>query len=296
MKVKNVLAYFKQRFPPVNMVLFAILFINVYSIASYFSSQPINFSVKIGLGIIAFISFFFRLRVFDEVKDYKIDQINHPDRVLQSGRVTLNQLFLLSAILTVSELVWSYWCGPLTLICWLVAVGYSLLMRYEFFIGSFLSKRLLLYACTHMVIMPFVMVWVWSAFNPDLHHPALYLLAGISLLCGFSFELARKIHAPAAERETVDSYSKSLGYVTSIICVLLVLLIGVVVQCRILYTIESNLWTYITICLLYLAIGFLFIKVVKRPDEKKLRLAELLVSLFMVISYISVIIEIHLKS
>lgn len=278
------------------MVLFAILFINVYSIASYFSSQPINFSVKIGLGIIAFISFFFRLRVFDEVKDYKIDQINHPDRVLQSGRVTLNQLFLLSAILTVSELVWSYWSGPLTLICWLVAVGYSLLMRYEFFIGSFLSKRLLLYACTHMVIMPFVMVWVWSVFNPDLHHPALYLLAGISLLCGFSFELARKIHAPAAERETVDSYSKSLGYVTSIICVLLVLLIGVVVQCRILYTIESNLWTYITICLLYLAIGFLFIKVVKRPDEKKLRLAELLVSLFMVISYISVIIEIHLKS
>ena len=278
------------------MVLFAILFINVYALASYFSTRPINFNSKNCLGIIAFISFFFRLRVFDEVKDYKIDQINHPDRVLQSGRVSLNQLFLISAVLSLSELVWSFWSGPLTVICWLIALGYSLLMRYEFFAGRFLSKRLFLYACTHLLIMPFVMVWIWSAFDHELHHPALYLLAGISLLCGFSFELARKIHAPAAERETVDSYSKSMGYINSIFCVLLVLLAGVFVQCRILYSIEAHLLTYIAISLLYLAIVFLYIKVVKRPDEKKIRFAELLVSLFMVISYISVIIEIHLRS
>ncbi|PIH04236.1 hypothetical protein CS542_01315 [Pedobacter sp. IW39] len=97
-----------------------------------------------------------------------------------------------------------------------------------------ISRRLLLYACTHMVIMPFVMVWIWSAFNPDLHHPALYLLAGISLLCGFSFELP--VNPCSAARRNRRLLFQISGLVTSIVCVLLVLLIGVIVQCRILYT------------------------------------------------------------
>lgn len=294
--IKNISAYFKERFPPVNMLLFAIVFFTACSAGSYFASRPMQSAFKDWLGAIAVISFFFRLRVFDEVKDLQIDNLNHPGRVLQSGRVTLKQLFFLSAVLSVAELIWSYWSGPLTVTCWLIALGYSILMRYEFFIGEFLKPRLFLYACTHMLIMPLIMLWVWSAYNSNLFHPSLYLLGALSLSGGFSFEIARKIHAPEAERPTVDSYSKSIGYRTSIVAVLLFLLAGIAVQCYLLYAIQSHLWAYVFIGALYILTCVIYASVSKQPQEKKIRLAELFVSLFMLISYVSVIIEIQLKS
>ncbi|QNK62733.1 UbiA family prenyltransferase [Pedobacter sp. PAMC26386] len=296
MNIKSIGAYFKERFPPVNMLLFAILFFTAYSVASYFSVQHINPGYKNWVGVIAVISFFFRLRVFDEVKDLQLDNINHPGRVLQSGRISLKQLFLLSAVVSIAEPIWSYWCGPTTLICWVVALSYSILMRYEFFISSFLKPRLFLYACTHMLIMPLIMLWVWSAYNHDLFHPSLYLLGALSLFGGFCFEIARKIHSPDAERPMVDSYSKSIGYYTSIACVLLFLLAGIAVQCYLLYSIQSRLWAYLIIGLLYLFTCIIYAIVAKQPQEKKIRVAELFVSLFMLISYVSVIIEIQLKS
>jgi 4-hydroxybenzoate polyprenyltransferase len=36
--------------------------------------------------------------VFDEHKDYEVDLRNHPDRVLQSGRVTLGHLKVVGAV------------------------------------------------------------------------------------------------------------------------------------------------------------------------------------------------------
>lgn len=291
MNAINVIAYFKERFPPVHIMLFAIVFFTAYSVASYFAISPSPVSIRELLGVIAAISFFFRLRVFDEVKDLQIDNLNHPGRVLQSGRITLKQLFIISAVLSVFELLWSYWNGPATIICWLVALAYSVLMRYEFFVSSFLKPRLFLYACTHMLVMPLIMLWVWSAYNPDLLHPSLFFLGGLSLFGGFCFELARKIHAPDAERATVDSYSQSIGYKTSIICVLLFLLGGVFVQYYLLHSIQAALWAYLIICLLYLLTCILYAKMVKHPVEKNLRLAELFVSLFMLVSYLSIIIE-----
>lgn len=294
MNIRNIAAYFKERFPPVNMLLFAILFLTVYSVASYFSMYKGKVTAEIIIGMIAVISFFFRLRVFDEIKDFKMDMINHPHRLLQSGRISLRQLMMISAVFTVSEIVWSFWNGPVTMVCWLIAVAYSLLMRYEFFIGEFLKKRLLLYAVTHMLIMPLIILWIWSAFyNDSLHHPALYLLAALSLLGGFCFEIARKIHTPGAEKSTVDSYSKSLGFIPSILCVLLFLLAGTLVQCYLLYIIKTRLWAYILTGLLYTATCYLYVTSGKQPTEKKLRLAELFVSLFMLLSYVSIILEIH---
>lgn len=294
MNIRNIIAYFKERFPPVNMLLFAILFLTVYSVASYFSTYTATETAKILVGIIAVISFFFRLRVFDEIKDFKIDAVNHPHRVLQSGRVSLRQLIMISVILAIFEILWSCWNGPITLVCWLIAVAYSFMMRYEFFISAFLKKRLFLYACTHMLIMPLIILWIWAGFYKNgLHHPALYLLAALSLLGGFCFEIARKIHAPAAEKLTVDSYSKSLGFIASIACVLLFLLAGVLVQAWLLYIIQSRLWAYVLIVLLYIGTCIVYVTSIRQPPEKKLRLAELFVSLFMLLSYVSIIIEIH---
>lgn len=298
MKTRSLISYFKERFPVINMALFAILFFMVGAMAGYFNEMVTKASVAWhALGIIAVISFFFRLRVFDEIKDFKIDSINFPHRVLQSGQVQLPQLITISIVGTLVEIVWCLWTGNTALIVWSLAMGYSLLMRYEFFISAFLKRYLLLYAVSHMLIMPLIILWVYVSFSDHFENLyAYYLLAGLSLLSGFSFEIARKIHAPIAEKSSVDSYSKSIGYVPSILLLLLILAIGVGLQLFILSEIHARIWAYLITGLIYLVALLYYVKNIKSAEEKNLRMAEKIVSLFMLASYVSIIIEIHSKN
>ncbi|WP_187261156.1 UbiA family prenyltransferase [Pontibacter beigongshangensis] len=292
----NLWAYFKERFPVINMALFAILFLTVHAVATYFSAaaEPPVFGWKEVLGMVATISFFFRLRVFDEIKDYDLDAINHPQRVLQSGRVTIRQLVVLALAGVALELIWAWLMGVPTFVCWALAIGYSLLMRYEFFVSDYLKKRLVLYAITHMLIMPLVILWIWSAYVPDYGlSTTFFMLAMLSLLGGFSFEIARKIHAQEAERELVDSYSKSMGFGLAIITVLVILLLGVAVQSYLLWLLQARLWPFVLLGLLYLLTLGLYLFSLRRPQEKTLKLAEVFVSLFMLVSYLSIIVEVH---
>jgi 4-hydroxybenzoate polyprenyltransferase len=296
MKLKYLAAYLAQRFPIVNMLLFAILFYTVLSCSQHFGINTFSFNPLDLLGGLACISFFFRLRVFDEIKDYELDCKLHPDRVLQSGKIRLIDLQIITGTLFLVEVYWSYVMGPNTLIMFGVCVGYSLIMRYEFFIPEYLKSRLLLYAISHMLIMPLVMIWLWSAWQPTLAFTApLVILMSLSILGGFSFELARKIHAPDAERDEQDSYSKVLGLNGSIITVLIVLLVGVLAQFSLLDLIDASLWSFILISILYFFALFFYYRASKLKEQKLLRTAELIVSLFMLISYVSIIIETSIK-
>ena len=294
MNLKHIAAYFKERFPPVNMMLFAILFFTVYSVAQQFASNDERSVWYLAWGVVATVSFFFRLRVFDEIKDFGIDAINHPGRVLQSGKVSLRQLAAISIFLTVIEVAWSIAGG--SLLCWSLALAYSLLMRYEFFMSRFLKKYLLLYSFTHMLIMPFIIVWIWSAFAPLFaYNLPLALLCLLSLAGGYSFELARKIHAPAAERRSVDSYSKSMGFIGSICSVCVCLLAGIIIQFYLLRSLHSRPWPNYLLVFLYAGTLGLYITAINKQQEARLRTAEKFVSLFMLISYCSVIIETKLR-
>lgn len=296
MNGKHVAAYFQERFPPVNMMLFAILFFTVYSVARCFAANDAIPLYNIVLGVIAAISFFYRLRVFDEIKDYDLDVINHPGRVLQSGKVSIRQLVAIAVPLGVVEVVWSLVCGWQTLLCWSVAVAFSVLMRYEFFAGSFLKKHLLLYSFTHLLIMPLIIIWIWSAYtHPVGYSVPLLLLCLLSIAGGYSFELARKIHAPAAERESVDSYSKSIGFIGSIVCVWACLLAGITTQAYLLGLLHTSRWPLYLLGMLFVGTLIVYVLAIRQQHEKQLRMAEKFVSLFMLISYVSVIIEIKLR-
>ena len=278
------------------MALFAVLFLVVYSVAGFFwpDYRPAGFGWREAWGMAALISFFLRLRVFDEIKDYAPDSVNHPHRVLQSGRVTVKQLIAITLAGGFIELTWSVAMGIPTLIGWLLAVSYSLLMRYEFFVSGYLQKRLVLYALTHLLIMPLVVGWIWSAYVPNygLTH-ALLLLAALSLLGGFAFEIARKLHTPETERERIDSYSKLMGYRTAIVTVLLVLLLSVAVQYRLLVMLRAGALPFVVIGLLYLLTLGIYFFAIAKPQEKTLKAAEVLVSVAMVVSYLSIILVVN---
>ncbi|MBC8083161.1 MAG: hypothetical protein H7Z21_08120 [Hymenobacter sp.] len=289
MSLRHFAAYLAQRFPPVNMGLFAVLFLTVWSVAKTGGAGG-SFGWREVGGILATISFFFRLRVFDEIKDYAADALHHPQRVLQTGRVTLGQLQRLAWLGAVGELAWAGSLGPWAVGGWLLVLGYSLLMRYEFFVSTYLKPRLVLYAFSHLLIMPLLIHWLWISYRPEWPlPPRFFLLAALSLLGGFAFELARKIRAPEAERAGVDSYSRSIGYRGAIGAVLLVLLGGIVVQGVLLRQLQAGVWPFALLALLFALTLLVYLRATARPQEKLLRTAELLVSLFMLSSYLAII-------
>ncbi|MFN3530294.1 MAG: UbiA family prenyltransferase [Bacteroidia bacterium] len=285
MKAIKLAAYFKERFPPVNMLLFVILFAAVQSVAQ----SDFDISWIAVWGALACISFFFRLRVMDEIKDFDTDAALHPNRVLQSGGISLKFLVLLSAALSLMEMAWSYQMGAQALGWWFLALGYSLLMRYEFFIGTWLRKSLLLYAISHMLIMPLAIGWIWFGFRDDLNLNLLLLMA-LSLVAGFSFEIARKTHAADAEREGLDSYSKQLGLPHAVYTILALQGLGLVLQLLLFSWLELSWWTYPLPVLIYLVLLLNYRKALKSSQNQYYRRAELFCSLAMLLSYLILIV------
>ena len=215
--VRRLWAYQAERFP---------LFKHGLLIAAYYSSnqflarqltepgRPMHYDLSTLLGALTLLGFFLHLRVFDEHKDYAEDVIHHPDRVLQRGVITLRDLKILGGIAIALQIVLAAARGLPALAAWGIAFGFSLLMLKEFFARDWLKRHFLVYATTHMLLMPFLSLmvfsfatgrWPWEA-------PQWYLVyAWVGFFVTFNWEVSRKIRAPEDEIEGVDTYSRVFG-------------------------------------------------------------------------------------
>ena len=227
--ISRLFAWSHERFPAAHGVLFLVLYAAGLLVGRALVTPS---AVPIGsadfLGFFAVVCFFLMLRVFDEHKDYELDCLNHPHRVLQSGLITLGHLKVLGLVAVAIQLSVSLHLdggfGPVTTV-WLIVMGWSSLMAVEFFCGEWLEKRLVLYALSHMIVMPMALIWMAQMGAGSQTLPtAIAWLGAASFFSGASFEVTRKMKAPEDERETIDSYTKSLGLKTAPIVVLGLLL------------------------------------------------------------------------
>lgn len=159
------------------------------------------------------LSFFFRLRLFDEIKDYEVDLDINPTRPLARGALSIPQVLRGVYVLTAFEFAIACAHSPTLLVAHGVAVIYSYLMYKEFFIGSLLRPHLTTYALTHTAVS----ILLGYSLATALGHAYAFALPGV---LGFGlvnwglfnvFEFARKTYAPEEERPTVDSYSSLFG-------------------------------------------------------------------------------------
>ena len=214
--LRGLLAWMAERFPPANSVAALLVWAAALVWGRALSSDG-ALSIRPGdaAGAAAAIAFFLMLRVFDEHKDYGADCLVHPDRVLQRGLITLRDLKIVGAVAIALQLGASILAdggtGPVTA-AWVVTFGWSLLMAKEFFVREWLRPRLLLYALSHMLVMPLAIWWLvrLGAGTGDLPIAA-WMLPVVSYLTGFAFEIARKLKAPDDERPDVDSYTRAFG-------------------------------------------------------------------------------------
>lgn len=231
----RIFAWMDERFPFKNALLFFILYLTSAVVARSVMDDAIRISLIDVLACVVTWSLFLVIRIFDEHKDYALDVINHPQRVLQSGLITLNHLKTLGLIAVVSQLVFSLYVDGFVVggatISWLIMFGYLCLMGAEFFCGQWLEKRLTLYAFSHMLIMPLIVYWLANLAVLDVVlNESLIIMMTLAFISGFCFEITRKTKGIEEERDTVDSYSKIFG--TKGAAYLVMLLISMMLVCQ----------------------------------------------------------------
>ena len=209
------LAWMHERFPFANALLFFILYLTTAAVARAVLDHEIELSPRDLISCLVTWSFFLLLRVFDEHKDYELDCKNHPQRVLQSGLITLKHLKVAGIISIVAQISWSLWLDKgigATGCAWLMMFVWTCLMGKEFFIAEWLNRHLTWYAVSHMLVMPLIVWWLANLAIPGvaLSLPLISLMC-LAFVSGFCFEITRKTKGPEEERDSIESYSRIFG-------------------------------------------------------------------------------------
>jgi hypothetical protein len=292
--VHRLLAWVNERFPWANAVLFLLLYLTAVAFGQVLTSDgPVQYGLRDIPAFMGAWCFFLMLRVFDEHKDYELDCHNHPERVLQSGLITLGHLKVLGAVAIFVQIGVSVWqdggVGNVTLL-WIVVMGWSALMAKEFFMGEWLSKRLVLYAISHMVVMPMALIWMAQMGAGHAELPLrVGLLAALSFLSGFAFEITRKTKAPEDERDTIDSYTKIFGTGGAPLVVMVLLALSTGVEIVILDDLLGGQihWAFFVVLMLaFLLPVFVLQQFRGQPDAKRAKSNEGMVALSMLTGYL----------
>lgn len=258
-------AYLRERFP---LLGHGILILSYYSSNQFLAKtltepgQPMRYGSHSLLGAVTLFCVFFHLRVFDEHKDFEDDSKHYPQRVLQRGIVSLRDLRRLGAAVISIELLLSGLRGPAAAVALLLTLGFSVLMLKEFFVRDWLKRHFLLYATSHMLIMPLMALTVYSFTTQRYPWQApawFWLYAFVGFFVTFNWEVSRKIRAPEQEIDGVDSYTKLFGTYGAAWMVLAIRVVDTGLVALVGYHLDLSVWFYVALVVLFAVclLGFL---------------------------------------
>lgn len=211
---KRWLIFIWERFPPYTHLPFMLLYVVAHYTFYLSSSQTSIPSIKLLILFLGTLIFFFKLRLYDELKDYQNDWIVYPNRPLIRGLLTHKDLYRGIYAAIILEIISFSLFGPRGLLAVVVPIIYSLLMFKEFFIRSWIRSHLTIYALTHTLvsalfslalIATFKSTFIW---NLDTNS---YLFALLSWCLFNIFEFGRKTFISSEEQPRIESYSKIYG-------------------------------------------------------------------------------------
>ncbi|WP_374125351.1 UbiA family prenyltransferase [Leptotrichia hongkongensis] len=251
--IKNFKIYLNERFPLGKNSFFVLIFtLSGYIYTSLLYNSKIMYlftnGVKIGifqykiiaLFIIIFM-FFFQLRITDEFKDYEEDLKYRAYRPVQRGIISLKTLGKIGIATVIIQIMLAHVIDPEIIYFMIFVWIYMFLMAKEFFIKKWLTKRILIYALSHVVIMVFITLVIVEAtqyivpknifdvfilqrykHNVDF---ALIPLFALNYLNGIVLEIGRKTRKADEEEHGVQTYSKLWGRKKAVIVLSLLFII-----------------------------------------------------------------------
>ncbi len=280
--LKGLKALILERFSPAVY----LPMITVFSLANglyFYFVQNVQFklSIIIVCGLVM-LSAFFRLRLFDEIKDYGVDLKINPNRPLARGAIQSIEIKLMIWLLIFFELFVTLLINKTAFVVHSLAIVYSLLMYKEFFIGGLIRSRLVVYAVSHtFVSVLFGLSTATIAFKINSLKEALAAVGFFLVNWAYFnlFEFSRKTFASTEERKNVETYSslfKPLG--AALLSFSQVLLALIILK----LTVQMNM---LVICLLSLIYCGFLVLYVRQPKEKFAKLLRHASGAFIVLSY-----------
>lgn len=230
-KIKNFKIYSDERFPLVKNGLFVFIF----TVSSFCFSRITNKDVQTfspdeifgsvfrsGFGTLAMtfsvmFLFFLQLRILDEFKDYEEDLKYRSYRPVQRGIVSLGELKMLGIATAIIQIALTLLIDTRLMVYVFIVWAYMFLMTKEFFIKEWLTRRIVIYALSHVVIMLLFVLFIFKAETYSFlvrrggHSKAVLILFFVSYINGIVLELGRKIRKSDEEEKGVQTYSKLLG-------------------------------------------------------------------------------------
>ncbi len=206
----------KERFEPVSHLLMIFVFILVHYLLAR-KLQVIhceNYSLVFLFYAITF--FYFKLRLYDEVKDYEIDLIVNKTRPLPRGLLNHRDMYNGMAVCIAFEIIFFSIQHSRAIVSILIAIFYSLLMYKEFFIREKIRPHLTIYAMSHTIVTSLLTFAIFSFLTKESFRIVItnknFLFFSISNWMLFNiFEFGRKTFEITEERENVDTYSSLFG-------------------------------------------------------------------------------------
>jgi 4-hydroxybenzoate polyprenyltransferase len=294
-------AYLNERFPPLGNVLLILTYYSSNQFLARALTEPgtrMHYDLWSLAGMVMLVLFFFHIRVFDEHKDFEEDCRHYPHRVLQSGRITLRHLKIAGAIAILTGLALCIARGPAALVAWGIAFAFSLLMLKEFFAADFLKRHFILYATSHMLLMPLLALLVYSYATRRMPWTApgwFIVYAFVGFFVTFNWEVSRKIRAPEQEIDGVDSYSKIFGMYGAAYIVLAIRAIDSAMVAAVGWHLGFSSWFYIALVVLYLVCLAGFARFRSRPTAKAAKMMEVYAGAYMIVFDLLVAVELGRK-
>lgn len=195
--MKAWLVYLKERFP---LPVYLLLSGGLSASGSVLVGREV-LAIETGYSFIYAMWLFATLRLMDELKDYGKDLIAHPTRPLPRGVL---QTVVVSKVINVSMLIGLILSGGFVIFdvaasaFAFLTTAWLWLMYKEFYLGERLSKRPLVYAITHQIILvPFCLALsVAPLENGMINYFVFWWSVGV-LGSFFTYEVSRKLD-PAA--------------------------------------------------------------------------------------------------
>jgi hypothetical protein len=189
--------YLKERFPLIPNLIAAWGMVYSAALLALPHGTAIP-KVPFALALIGGVIFLAQIRFMDELKDIEKDKIAHPTRPLPRGLFTpaefakFIQLFQILMFVTaaLAAVILNLTAG----LFFAFGTVYLYLMYKEFFCGSWLSERPILYALTHQIIIVPMLGFGFTVFAPESYQSRAFVWYSVLLVTAFfTFEVGRKL-------------------------------------------------------------------------------------------------------
>ena len=156
-------------------------------------------------GLFAQLMVLLTVRVMDDVKDFELDKVVHPERPLPRGllrydhvcsviRVTLGSLLLLAGV---TALRFNVQVGAL----FAAQVVYAALMYVEFFLGKWFEEWVFLYALTHQFNIYIGAFFLAALSGGEWYGGSGFWIGSLAFSGFFTYEVCRKLDPSLPRRK-----------------------------------------------------------------------------------------------